>query len=67
MPSRHNEIPILLRSRMEFPTDCFVFFYCLLDRGRFKRRMLACSPLDKLFLKNPPTKRGLFWLPKGIR
>ena len=29
------KFPSCCAAGWEFPTDCFVFFYCLLDRGRF--------------------------------
>ena len=53
--------PIISRGRNYTHRSGALRLYTYICKGASKRRMLLCSLLDKLFLKNPPAKARLFF------
>ena len=60
MPSRRKHISNILNGRNYTHGIRALRLYTYVCKGASKRRMLLCSLLDKLFLKNSPASSRFF-------
>ena len=60
-----NESSIISRGRNYTHRSGALRLYTHISKGASECRMLLCSLLDQLFLKNPPVRRAVFFIGSG--